>query len=82
MQKIQSCFIHSKNNILKKNRYDKFSVQQGLNKTKELYSVAVPDYVTLQYEFIIWTSYIEQMNKIVEQIIYSEGSYWGEDGKV
>jgi len=64
-----------------KNRYDKFSVQQGLNKTKELYSVAVPDYVTLQYEFIIWTSYIEQMNKIVEQIIYSEGSYWGEDGK-
>ena len=64
-----------------KHRYDKFSVQQGLNKTKELYSVAVPDYVTLQYDFIIWTSYIEQMNKIVEQIIYSEGSYWGEDGK-
>ncbi len=64
-----------------KNRYDKFSVQQGLNKQKELYSVAVPDYVTLQYEFIIWTSYIEQMNKIIEQIIYSEGSYWGEDGK-
>ena len=64
-----------------KNRYDKFSVQQGLNKTKELYSVAVPDYVTLTYEFIIWTSYIEQMNKLVEQIIYSEGSYWGEDGK-
>ena len=64
-----------------KNRYDKFAVHQGLNKTKELYSVAVPDYITLQYEFIIWTSYIEQMNKIVEQIIYSEGSYWGEDGK-
>tara|TARA_Y100001938_G_scaffold25188_1_gene33413 strand:+ start:2109 stop:3665 length:1557 start_codon:yes stop_codon:yes gene_type:complete len=64
-----------------KNRYDKFSVQQGLNKQKELYSVAVPDYVTLSYDFIIWTSYIEQMNKIVEQIIYSEGSYWGEDGK-
>ncbi len=64
-----------------KNRYDKFAVQQGLNKQKELYSVAVPDYVTVQYDFIIWTSYIEQMNKIVEQIIYSEGSYWGEDGK-
>jgi hypothetical protein len=64
-----------------KNRYDKFSVQQGLNKTKELYTVAVPDYITLTYEFVIWTSYIEQMNKLVEQIIYSEGSYWGEDGK-
>ena len=64
-----------------KNRYDKFAVQQGLNKTKELYSVAVPDYVKLTYEFIIWTSYMEQMNKLIEQVIYSEGSYWGEDGK-
>tara|TARA_X000001382_G_scaffold39205_5_gene26190 strand:+ start:1829 stop:3385 length:1557 start_codon:yes stop_codon:yes gene_type:complete len=65
----------------KENRYDNFAVQQGLNKTKELYTVAVPDYVTLQYEFIIWTSYTEQMNKIIEKIIFSEGSYWGEDGK-
>ena len=63
------------------NRYDKFAVQQGLNKSRELYKVAVPDYVRLSYEFVIWTSYVEQMNKIVEQIIYSEGSYWGEDGK-
>ena len=64
-----------------KNRYDKFSVQQGLNPTKELYSVAVPDYVKLQYEFVIWCSYTEQMNAIVEKLIYSEGAYWGEDGK-
>ena len=63
------------------NRYDKFSVQQGLNAAKELYSVAVPDYVKLSYEFVIWTSYTEQMNAIVEQLIYSEGAYWGEDGR-
>ena len=65
----------------KKNRYDNFSVQQGLNKTKELYTVGVPDYVNLEYEFIVWTSYTEQMNSIIEKIIWSEGSYWGEDGK-
>ena len=64
-----------------KNRYDKFSVQQGLTPTKELYAVPVPDYVTLQYDFVIWTSYTEQMNAIIEKLIYSEGSYWGEDGK-
>ena len=64
-----------------KNRYDNFSVQQGLNKTKELYTVGVPDYVNLEYEFIVWTSYTEQMNSIIEKIIWSEGSYWGEDGK-
>jgi len=64
-----------------KNRYDKFSVQQGLNKVSELYTVGVPDYVSVTYDFVIWTSYTEQMNKIVEKIIWSEGSYWGEDGK-
>jgi|TARA_B100001094_G_scaffold299098_1_gene323511 hypothetical protein len=64
-----------------KNRYDKFSVQQGLNKVNELYTVGVPDYVSVTYDFVIWTSYTEQMNKIVEKIIWSEGSYWGEDGK-
>ena len=65
----------------RENRYDNFAVQQGLNKTKELYTVGVPDYVNLEYEFIVWTSYTEQMNKIIEKIIWSEGSYWGEDGK-
>ncbi|OUW63299.1 MAG: hypothetical protein CBD58_00415 [bacterium TMED198] len=64
-----------------KNRYDKFSVQQGLNKTRELYTVGVPDYVNLTYDFVIWTSYTEQMNAIIEKIIWSEGAYWGEDGR-
>ena len=30
----------------KENRYDNFAVQQGLNRTKELYTVGVPDYVS------------------------------------
>ena len=64
------------------NRYDKFSIQQGLSPGREYYNVTMPDYVTLTYEFTIWTSYIEQMNKIIEKIVYSEGSYWGEPGKM
>jgi hypothetical protein len=64
------------------NRYDKFSVQQNLTPNKEYYNVAMPDYVTLSYDFIIWTSYIEQMNRIVEKVNYSDGAYWGEPGKM
>ena len=64
------------------NRYDKFSVQQQLTPGREYYNVAMPDYVTLSYEFIIWTSYIDQMNRIVEKINYSDGAYWGEPGKM
>ena len=64
------------------NRYDKFSVQRGLTPGREYYNVAMPDYVTLTYEFIVWTSYIDQMNRIVEKINYSDGAYWGEPGKM
>ena len=64
------------------NRYDKFSVQQNLSPGREYYNVAMPDYVQLSYEFTVWTSYIDQMNQIVEKINYSDGAYWGEPGKM
>jgi len=64
------------------NRYDNFSVQQGLIPQREYYNVAVPDYMILNYDFIIWTSYIEQMNKLIERINWSAGAYWGEPGKM
>ena len=64
------------------NRFDKFSVQKGLEPNREYNNVSMPDYMNLTYEFTIWTSYIEQMNKIVEKINYSDGAYWGEPGKM
>ena len=64
------------------NRFDKFSVQKNLEPNREYYNVAMPDYMNLTYEFTIWTSYIEQINKIVEKINYSDGAYWGEPGKM
>ena len=64
------------------NRYDNFSTQIGLLPQREYYNVTFPDYVTLSYDFIIWTTYIEQMNKIVEKIVYSDGAYWGDPDKL
>jgi len=64
------------------NRYDNFSVQQGIIPQREFYNVAVPDFMVLTYDFMIWTHYIEQMNKLVERINWSEGAYWGEPGKM
>jgi hypothetical protein len=64
------------------NRFDKFSVLQNIAPNREYYNVAMPDYVELSYEFKIWTSYIDQMNRIVEKINYSDGAYWGEPGKM
>ena len=64
------------------NRYNRFSTDQGLMTQREFYNVAMPDYVTLNYECMIWTAYIEQMNKIIEKINWSDGSYWGDPGKL
>ena len=64
------------------NRYDRFSVLRNITPGKEYFNVAMPDYVTLSYEFTIWTSYIDQMNRIVEKINYSDGAYWGEPNKM
>jgi hypothetical protein len=64
------------------NRYDQFSKTLGVAPNKEHFSVVVPDHMILNYEFTIWTSYIEQMNKLVEKINYTDGSYWGEPGKM
>ena len=64
------------------NKYTNFKSQIGLLPQKEYYNVTFPDYVTLTYDFIIWTSYIEQMNKIVERVVYSDGAYWGHPDKM
>jgi hypothetical protein len=64
------------------NRYDNFQTQIGSLPQKEYYNVMLPDYVNLSYDFIIWTSYIEQMNAIVEKVVYSDGAYWGDPEKL
>jgi hypothetical protein len=64
-----------------KNRYERFSLQNGVTPAYELYSITVPDYVTITYEVMIWTSFTEHMNKIVEAFQFATGRYWGkEDG--
>jgi hypothetical protein len=47
----------------------------------ENYNVVIPDFVTLTYDCIIWTEYVEQMNKIIESVNYAENAYWGDAEK-
>jgi len=63
------------------NKYDRFSLKNNMKPTYEIYSVVVPDYIIVTYECVIWTSFITQMNNIVEQVQYAEGDYWGDDKK-
>jgi hypothetical protein len=60
-----------------RNAYDNFSALNNRKPQKQYYAVVVPDYVTVTYQFIVFTYYIEQQNKIVEAIQYASDSYWG-----
>jgi len=60
------------------NRYDQFSILTNENVKKEYLSVERPDYVNLEYEVVVWCDYMEQVNKVVEQIVYFQGRSFGE----
>jgi hypothetical protein len=61
-----------------KNHYDKFSILTNKIPSSQFYVSVVPDYVTVTYECIIFTNYVEQNNKIVEAIQFASDSYWGD----
>jgi hypothetical protein len=63
----------------KNNRYDAFSqLTNMLPPKKERYIVDVPDYVNIQYDLIMWCDYMEDLNKLVEQVVYFQGGAFGD----
>ena len=65
----------------KNNAYNNFNILNNKTPQKEYYAVVVPDYVTITYDFIISTYYIEQLNKLIEAFNYASDSYWGDPEK-
>ena len=62
----------------KENRYDAFSQLVDQKPVEERYIIDTPDYVNIQYDVIIWCNYMEDLNKVVEQIIYFQGGAFGQ----
>lgn len=62
-----------------KNKYDKFSLLNNtVAPTNQIFAVTMPDHIKAEYEFIVWTEYVEQNNAILEKINFAEGDYWGD----
>lgn len=59
-------------------KYDQFSILTNSKPVKTYINTVIPEYIDLTYDVVIWTDYIEGMNKILESVIYTEGSYWGD----
>jgi hypothetical protein len=62
----------------KKNAYSNFDVLNRNFPQKQHYVTVIPDYVTLNYDVIISTYFVEQNNKIIEAMNYASDSYWGD----
>ena len=60
------------------NRYDQFGVLTNSKPIKSYITTIIPEYVDITYDVVIWTDFVEHMNTIVESIIYTQGSFWGE----
>jgi hypothetical protein len=62
----------------KDNRYDRFSLLGKATQPKyEVYKITMPEYVELNYDCMVWTSYTEHLNSVIEQLQYT-GTYWGD----
>jgi len=70
-----------RSNYTKTNQYDQFSVLRGVKPSKEYYISAIPEYIDVQYELLIWCEYIAQLNTVIEQIMPTGGFAWGDTWK-
>jgi hypothetical protein len=64
-----------------RNAYDVFDVINNRIPSEKYYLTAVPDYLTLTYNCIIFTDYVEQNNKLVEAIEFASDAYWGDPSR-
>ena len=61
-----------------RNFYSNFDVLNNRKEQKVRHAVVVPDYVKMEYDCAVQTYYVEQLNKIIEDINYASHSYWGD----
>jgi len=65
----------------KRNVYNNFNILNNrVPETKYVVS-ATPDYVTVEYECIVWTYFVEQMDKLIEALNFASRSYWGDPNR-
>ena len=61
-----------------KNKYTKFGALTGQNApVNEIFNVLVPKHMLFTYHCIVWTAMVEQMNQIMQTIIFNTQDYWG-----
>ena len=61
------------------NHYSNFTVQEGVKPVVENIMTTVPQYILANYSFVVFTTYMEQMNSILETFVQQSNTYWGDN---
>lgn len=62
----------------KQNAYSKFNILNNIKPEKTYYASVVPDYLTVTYDCVAFTYYVDQLNSIIEAVQYASDAYWGD----
>jgi len=73
--------VYTSKNYTKQNSYDKFNILNNRKPVTEQYAIVVPEYVDITYNCVVYTYYVEQLNKLLESINYASNSYWGDTNR-
>ena len=68
-------------NFNKRNFYSNFQALNNRVPEKKYVVSVTPDYVTVEYECILWTYFVEQMDKLIESLNFASRSYWGDPNR-
>lgn len=83
--KLDGNLVHNvqtfKTGFNKRNFYSNFNVLNSRS-PEEKYLVSItPDYVTVEYECVLFTYFVEQMDKLIEALNFASRSYWGDPNR-
>jgi hypothetical protein len=61
-----------------KNKYTPFDILTNTKPLREFYTLDIPRFIHVTYNVIFWTEFIEQMNDLVEQVLFFNGTAFGD----
>lgn len=70
-------FVSFDKNWNNRNTYDRFAIQNNVKPSQIIRRTIIPDYIKLNYQILMWTEKIYQLNSLIEQINSEVDSYWG-----
>lgn len=83
--KLDGNLVHNlqtfKTGFNKRNYYSNFNILNSRTPEQKYLVSVTPDYVTVEYECVLFTYFIEQMDKLIEALNFASRSYWGDPNR-